>query len=218
MLRNLSILALLSVSAAFADTVIANNAGPLPASAEDLSSDASLTQIAGSLFTGAGGAAFPNFESIFKIDILNYQLFSAQTVPIAPHGIADTDLFLLDANGNGVYANDDISGGDTLSLLPAHSSVGPTANGIYYLAIAISTNTPQDANGNDLFALNGTDVVGPNGTSPMTGWDNGAFTQPDFDNVNYNIVLTGTSPEPATWLLLAAPLLALFCLRNRRPN
>ena len=229
MFPKLAILAVLSLSVALGDVVIANNAGPLPSSAEDLSADGSLGAIVGSLYTSSDNSPYPNFESVFKIDILNYRDFSAQTVPVSPHAVADTDLFLFDASGHGVYANDDASATNTLSCLPSAdganpcsssaNGLGPKSNGIYYLAIAIGANYPVSSGGEIFNILNSTDVVGPDltmgGGSPINGWDDGAFAQPDFDDVNYAIVLSGTTPEPATWLLMAAPLLALFLLRKR---
>ncbi|MBV9404348.1 MAG: hypothetical protein JO211_03320 [Acidobacteriaceae bacterium] len=228
MLSKLIAVAVLSLGMAFADTVTAVNAGPLPAAADDLSGDASLGVIIGSLYTGYNNSSFPNFESVFKINILNYLLFSAETVPVGAHGIPDTDLFLFDSTGHGVYGNDDISGSNTLSCLPSLSSnpcpssrngTGPTHDGIYYLAIAISADYPISSAGEIFNFSQSTNVVGPDlalgGALPISGWDNGAFTSPDFDNVNYEIVLNGTAPEPATWLLIAAPLLALWIARKR---
>jgi len=59
-------------------------------------------------------------------------------------------------------------------------------------------------------------VVGPNlGVGPLAGWDNGAFSQPNFDLVNYDIILTGTTPEPATWTLAAAALLGLGLFQRK---
>ena len=228
MLFKLAALAVLSFGVALADTVTASNAGPLPASAEDLSTDGSLGAIVGSLYTGYNNSAFPNFESVFKIDILNYRDFSAKTVAV-PFGAPDTDLFLFDATGHGVYANDDASSVNTLSCLPAATGVnpcsssrngtGPTSNGIYYLAIANSADYPISSSGEIFNIVNTTDVVGPalglGGAGAFIGWDNGAFTTPDFDLVHYDIVLTGTTPEPATWLLIALPLSALFLIRKR---
>jgi len=62
-----------------------------------------------------------------------------------------------------------------------------------------------------------TDLVGPSSTSPIAGWDGNAFTTPNFDLINYDIILTGTAPEPATWLLTAGAGLVLGLLRRRRP-
>ena len=226
------IIGLLALSSAFcfSDVIVADNAGPLLSSAQDLTGGDSLSGIVGALTTSSDGSPYPDFESVFKIDILNFRAFFAEVVPVGPHGLTDTDLFLFDAQGNGVYMNDDISGGNTLSCLPSlgasnpcpssRNGVGPTSDGIYYLAISTSANYPVSATGEIFSPSSSTDVVGPDytqgGGSPFTGWDDGAFTNPNTDQVDYDIVLCGTTPEPATYLLIAGPLCALALLRKKR--
>jgi hypothetical protein len=221
--------AALSVGVCCADIITASSAGPLLSSAEDLSSSNSVNGIIGSLYISSDGSPYPDFESVFKIHILNYLSFSAETVPVGAHGITDSDLFLFDASGHGIYMNDDASGSNTLSCLPSATSsnpcsssrngVGPTSNGIYYLAIANSANYPTSSTGEIFSPISPTDVVGADltagGAAPFSGWDDGAFANPNFDQVAYDIVLTGTTPEPATWLLIAVPLCALVLLRKR---
>src|ERR1700685_2354412 len=104
-----------------ADTIVANEAGSLPGTAEDLSSDASLTQIDGTL-------AFPDGVDMFKIDILNPLNFSAFTVSVGAFGVPDPELFLFDANGLGIYENDDASASDTQSCLPSAASTNPCSS------------------------------------------------------------------------------------------
>jgi len=166
---------------------------------------------------------------VFKIDILNPLNFSAETVDAGPHGLADTALFLFDSSGNGVYMNDDKSGGDTLSCLPSSmalstpadcpvssTTLGPQSAGIYYLAISASSNYPIDALSNEIFSpSSSTDVVGPNSlVGPLGGWDGGAFASPDFDNVNYSIELSD-APEPASWPVVAGLGLAIILVQRR---
>lgn len=218
----LALIAVLSLTAAFADTVIANGVGPLPGSAQDLTADNNLTTITGALNDPYG-------VSVFAIDILNYSAFSATLVPASAYGIPDTELFLFDSTGRGVYGNDDISGADTLSCLPSadagnpcpygRSGAGPTSDGTYYLAITRSANGPLSTSG-EIFSLaigaaNGPDLNG-GGADPVIGWDGGVFTSPDFDLVNYSIELNGTSPEPASWTLIAFAGLALVLQRRSR--
>jgi hypothetical protein len=51
----------------------------------------------------------------------------------------------------------------------------------------------------------------------VDGFDGGAFSNPDFDNVNYDIVLTGVgAPEPATVGMAGATLLAFVIALRRR--
>jgi MYXO-CTERM domain-containing protein len=205
---------------AYGGTVTASGAGPLLPDAEDLSGTG-VTEIQGSL------SSDPTAVSLFEIDIMNPLDFSAFTVDAGPFEIPDTELFLFDSTGQGVYFNDDDSAGDTLSCLPSADltnpcatdadGLGPQTAGIYYLAITRSADGPLDASDNEIFTnVLSTDVVGPNsGVGALAGWDDGAFTQPNFDLVNYDILLTGTTPEPATWILAASALGIAGLLRRR---
>jgi hypothetical protein len=213
-------LCFLACGVAYGGTVTASGAGPLLTSAENLSGTP-VTEIQGSLSEDLTDV------SLFEIDVVDPSQFSAMTVSAGPFGIPDTELFLFDSTGLGVYFNDDISGSDTLSCLPSAdlanpcptpaSGLGPLAAGIYYLGITRSADGPLDALNNEIFSnVLSTDVVGPNtGVGALAGWDNGAFTQPDFDLVNYDILITGTTPEPATWILSAGTLLAFGMFRRR---
>jgi hypothetical protein len=211
-LRIFFLLVVMIVPLAYAGLVTASGAGALPGTAEDLTG-LSPTEITGSIPDTTDPLLGVN---MFAIDIQDFASFSAITLG-SPFGITDTNLFLFDSTGRGVYANDDISGANTLSCLPSQvdnpcsssqpPGVGPTADGVYYLAISRSSNMPLSATGEIFTILNSTDVVGPDttmgGNDPITGWDGGAFTSTDTDLVNYDIVLTGTVPEtvpePSTW-------------------
>ena len=200
-----------------ASTIVASGAGGLTGSAQDLTG-VLPTEILGSIPVTTDPIAGVN---VFKFKILNYLQFSAIARPTAS-GIPDTELFLFDSSGNGVLFNDDASGANTLSCLPSADAgvnpcpttlpggVGPTSNGVYYLAITRSANSPLDGTSASIFTnLLSTDVVGPNsGAGPLAGWDGGYFTQADSSLVNYDILLTGTTPvvatpEPATWAMIA---------------
>ena len=205
----------------FASTVIANNAGTLPATAEDLTS-MFPTEIIGTL-----DGNNQNDVNMFEISIMQASDFSALTVATGAFGIPDTVLSLFNASGVGVYLNDDISASNTLSCLPSADAanpclVGPGGSGpltpvIYYLAISRGANYPVDGFGNEIFSpVSSTDVVGPSNTNPVAGWDGGAYTSPDFDLVNYDIVLSGTVPEPGTFLLTGLAGLALAAFRKAR--
>jgi hypothetical protein len=204
-------LLLLMVSPSFADTVTASGAGSLPGTAQDLTGDPNLSGIQGSFDLLNG-----QYVEMFAINIADYLSFSAQTVNVGAGGLPDTELFLFNSAGLGVYMNDDISFSNTFSCLPSASSnpcpsggggLGPASNGLYYLAIAVTADLPWDASNNYLFLppVLSTDILGPDGTAgSIAGWDDGAFASPDFDNKKYLIELTGVPapvPEPATWLL-----------------
>jgi hypothetical protein len=219
-------LVLICAAPAHADTVNAMNPGDLPGTAQDLTG-VNVTQILGAITD-------PNGVDFFKINITDFADFSAMTIGAA-FGIPDTELFLFDASGDGVEANDDSGAGGldfTLACLPSSSAgnpcasslpagVGPTSDGVYFLAIGQSANFPLDSFSNEIFtALNSTDVVGPNsGVGPVAGWDNGSFTSPDTDLTGFDIKLTGTSPvavpEPATLTLIATGFAGLLLRRKQ---
>lgn len=206
----------LCLAPCFAGPIVASGAGPLPGSAQDLSV-LYPTEIKGTL-------DFPNGVSMFKILVMNAALFSALTVLPAAHGVPDPELFLFDSSGVGVAMNDDRTFSNTQSCLPStvanpcpssRNGVGPFSNGIYFLAITRSANLPVGAHG-ELFApLLTTDIAGPVLGDAISGWNNGVNTSPNFDQINYDIVLTGTVPEPAAWMLIAGGMV-LVLLRTRR--
>lgn len=197
--------------------IITNNAtaGPLPASAQDLTG-LYPDEIQGTL-------DFPNGVSMFKL-FLDAPLFSAITVLPIANGVPDPELFLFDASGAGVYMNDDETFSNLQACLPsdvnnpcpsARNGVGPAVSGFYYLAITRSANMAIDSLSNPLFApVLSTDVAGPASSNPIAGWDNNVNTSPNFDQINYDIVLQGATPEPATWMLTAGAGLALVLLRR----
>ena len=214
-------LAFTLVSPAFANVIVASGAGSLPATAQN------LTTLYPTEITGSFDPGEPNSVNVFEIDIMEPALFSAQTIDTGAFGVDDPELFLFDSSGNGVYMNDDETGGNTQACLPSASanpcpsSVPAGVNltpGDYYLAIAYSENMPIDGLSNEIFspALS-TDVVGPNGgVGPVAGWDDNSFASPDTDLVNYQIDLSGTVPEAATGLLSATACIGFLILRRRR--
>jgi hypothetical protein len=223
----LLLLAAAVVVPVYATTIFANNPGALPGTAQDITG-LYPTEIIGSIpdttdpFLGV---------NMFMFDLLDPTNFSAIIVPSSPFDIPDTVLFLFDSTGRGVYMNDDISGADTFSCLPSQSAlsnpcpalspggVGPLAPGVYYLAISLSMNYPVSDMGEIFSPVLSTDVVGPDptqgGADPIVGWDGNAFTSTDTDLVNYEILLTGTTPEPATWIMTGAAGVAIMLLRRR---
>jgi hypothetical protein len=204
-----------------ADTIVANGAGSLPGSAQDLSGDLYLSGITGTL-------SFPDGVNVFKIDILNPLDFSAFTIPAGAFGVPDPELFLFNASGLGVYENDDTTTSNTQACLPSadalnpcppsRDGLGPLTPGIYYLAITRSANSPLSNSGFIFSPSLSTDVVGPDltagGGDPVNGWDNGVNTGPNFDLTQYDIQINDT-PEPATWPMLTAALVALMLFRRK---
>ena len=110
--------------------------------------------------------------------------FSATTVGGASF---DTQLFLFDRNGVGLYANDDSQSG-VQSTLPAFHPNGPNVRSEYFLAISVFDKDPKDARGRLIFpTFPFSDVAGRfTDSGPMTG-----FIKFPGTGGNYRIALEG---------------------------
>jgi Bacterial pre-peptidase C-terminal domain len=154
------------------------DAGDVPATAQEVGPPGPLTEIQGTATDSLD-------RDVYKICLTGGGDFSASTVGGAGF---DTQLFLLNEGGFGVYANDD-GGATGPSLLPANHPLTPTEPGTYYLAISHFDYDPISVGG-PIFP-NRSSVVGPTGrggTLPMTGWT-GTGTHPGG---TYTIFLEGT--------------------------
>jgi hypothetical protein len=164
------------------------------------------------------GGGSPIYQvDLFKIRVADVSTFSARTIGSM---FDDTQLYLIDKDGKGVYTHDDNSF-DLLSLLPAASALGPLSADVYYLAIALGGYTAQDASGASLFMSGGlTDVLGGDPTSgPLAGW--GSFGDGNSElPYSYVIELTGATnadlPEPGVFMLAAVALGAAGIARRRQ--
>jgi len=163
----------------------AGNAGDLRATSQDLG-DAAVTTIWGS-FSDASDA------DMYRFCLSDGASFSASTVGATT---LDTQMFLFNSQGYGVYANDDASGSRG-SLLPAHHRFSPSVGGEYFLAISSYNRDPQSSQG-EIFQDNFSRMFYPDGVldangfgaaEPISGWAGRAPGGPGL----YRITLTGTS-------------------------
>jgi hypothetical protein len=159
------------------------DAGEVPLTAQEPGPQGQLTSIGGTLTSTLD-------RDMYKV-CLTGGGFSASTVDLAGF---DTQLFLFDAQGRGVYANDDHRFQDNTAVaqseLPANHELTPTAPGVYYLAISAYDWDPTSAAG--LIFESGSGVVAPIASRaglPVTRWMTLGDTKPGGA---YTIALTGT--------------------------
>ena len=179
----LSLLVLASVATAADED---GDAGDLPATAQDLTG-AGVDTINGSVRDSTD-------IDMYRVCVDGGGSFSASS--IGGSTSVDTQLFLFDSSGRGVYANDDQMEGVVQSLLPAGHVLTPQARGEYYLAVGAYNLDPWGAD-EPIFGP-GTGVVGPTGPGggePVSGWGG----RPGGPGP-YTLTLTGSqcAPPPDT--------------------
>ncbi len=137
----------------------AGDAGSLPAGAQDLTAQ-SVVEIEGTF-------AAADDVDMYKLCLPGGGGFSASTVG----GTAvDTQLFLFDSAGLGVYGNDD-DGSSRQSTLPAGHPLTPHAGGDYYLAVGPFNLDPSSAGGLIFPALAPVLApTGPGASQPVSEW------------------------------------------------
>jgi hypothetical protein len=181
----LAILSLLALAPAAGAADEVGDAGDLPATAQDLT--------AAGVDTINGAVADATDIDMYRVCVDGGGSFSASSIGGTS---VDTQLFLFDPSGRGVYANDDRMDGVVQSLLPAGHELTPQAPGEYYLAVGAYNLDPLGA-GEPIFGP-GTGVVGPTrlgGGEPVSGWDG----RPGGPGP-YTLTLTGAqcAPPPDT--------------------
>jgi Bacterial Ig domain len=182
----LAILSLLALAPAAGAADEVGDAGDLPATAQDLSG--------GGVETINGSVEHSEDIDMYRVCVDGGGTFSASSVHAGTS--VDTQLFLFDSSGRGVYANDDVSDTVVQSLLPAGHALTPQARGEYYLAVGAYNLDPQGAD-ESIFGP-GTGVVGPTGlggSEPVSGWGG----RPGGPGP-YTLTLTGAlcAPPPDT--------------------
>jgi len=199
------------------------NAGGTPATGEVVTGNPtdSLVRVQGSI------DPLTDPVDLFRIAITDPAGFSARTTNGDSSNPAlqfDAKLALFNANGFGIYANDDRIFDDGNAALPAGHVLSPTAPGVYLLAIyddnfeAVSEFSinglifPQSTS--PFTAVRG--PTGPGGASPLIGF--GTLDSVPADARTYTIELTGAAPipEPGTAALLMVGLIGLRALRDPR--
>jgi len=156
------------------------DAGDLPDVAQAALGNGTLDSISGAL-TGE-----PDLGDMYLIYISDPATFSAEVTVSS----FDTQLFLFDQTGMGIYANDDRGDGTSLrSLLPSGHAYSPSTPGLYYLAITEWDRDPYSVSGLIFPSSPFTDTHGPTeagGGDPITEWIG------NLDNLgSYTIELTG---------------------------
>jgi hypothetical protein len=157
------------------------DAGSLPSNAQTTTGAVDL--ITGTISRAEFGT--DSDEDLYRICLTGGRTFSADT---QGSQLDDPQLFLFDASGRGIYADDDFNG--LQSRLPAGDPLTPSAAGVYYLGISAFANRPTSVGG-EIFQF-GTrfpilEPIGPGGSSPVTGWN-----ELGLGTGAYRVALTGT--------------------------
>jgi hypothetical protein len=179
----LASLALLSLAPAANAADEVGDAGDLPATAQDLTG-APVESIRGTL------AGQSDVVDMYRLCLDGGGSFSASAVGGSS---IDTQLFLFDSSGRGVYANDDaLENVVKQSHLPAGHPLTPSAQGEYLLAVGVYNLDPESTGGAIFPAA--TEVVaptGPGGGEPVIAWGG----RPD-DPGDYTLTITGAQCAP----------------------
>jgi hypothetical protein len=178
----LAALSLLLLAPGASAAVENGDAGDLPATAKDLSAEG-VERIDG-LVGDAGDV------DMYRLCVSGGGSFSASAVG----GTAvDTQLFLFDSAGRGVYANDDDREGVLQSRLPSGHALTPQVQGEYLLAVGAYNIDPFSSSGSIFPSEPGVvGPTGPGGADPVTGWGG----RPGGDQGAYTLFLTGAVCAP----------------------
>ena len=191
---------------------------------------AQLVAAGGTPLTAIIGGLGASQGDMFGIYLTGGMTFSATTsASSSAYNAFDTQLFLFDSAGIGVYANDDDDVAPPQSTLGASLALTPAASGLYYLAISGSGFLPFSPGGYIFPVLGGLldqgltgDAVGPTGpggASALSGWasvsgETGAY-EIKLTGAEFSPSTTAPIPEPGSVLLMATALCSFGLLRMR---
>ena len=130
-----------------------------------------------------------------------YQIYISDAAGFSAYAYTSEDpqLFLFDASGKGVYANDDRNEDSYNPYLPPGDLNSPISTGNYYLAISSYNRDPNSAGGL-IFPDVHTDVHGP--TGPGGGDEISSWVVGYGSGSDYTIILTGAQCVPAPGAIL----------------
>ncbi|HEY9607212.1 MAG TPA: DVUA0089 family protein [Allocoleopsis sp.] len=161
------------------------DAGQLPATAQ-----AANTQPSGTALSSISGRlSNQNDVDLFQIFLTGNQTFSATTVGSTGSdfgGKLDTQLFLFNQDGTGIYVSNDVANG-VESYLPSGRPLTPAEPGLYYLGVSSFNNNPSSTAGAMFFPTFSGSESGPYQPKlPLSNWSNTGA-----DSGSYTIHLTG---------------------------
>lgn len=220
-----------------------DDAGETTSSYQAPSGSGPLNSISGTLEDVSVNADYRYLEinystdvDLYQIYINDYENFSASTT--AGSFEESRQLSLFDSNGFPVYTNiftfeedysDPLSPSATFypASLPANHPLGPSANGIYYLAIGSYEREAYSSNYNLMFDYPFGGIGGPNPDAleeSLDYWPSFYYFPDTGYRGDYTISLTGTNyattivPEPSIYAMIIGALTFgyLIVLRHRR--
>src|SRR5579883_134287 len=175
---------------------------------------ANVTIGVGSLTTICGNISQTDGTGVDLYEIMIVGTTFTATATDRGASTLDPMLYLFDENGKALFANDN-NGGQTTDSQIFTNSITP---GLYFLAIAPAGQEGLNKNDQLLFPVTGsTTTITPSSTPKvLKDWNDGGGNT----SGRYIVSLDGASfaqeaPEPATFPIAAAALLALAALRRR---